>query len=151
MKNSLRKEFIHKINIKGDNMTIFKLFCPVAEKNWVPGWEFNMIYSETGIAEKNCVFSTKHANMPENIWVCCLYNPGIEVEYMRTTPKHFVTIINVKMLQIADITECTVKYTHTALSEDGAHFIENHFTEEMFIKQIDSWQDDISTYLKSNN
>lgn len=151
MKNSLRKEYIHKINIMGDNMTIFKLFCPIAEKDWVPGWDCNMLYSESGIAEKNCVFTTKHfANMTDDIWICSIYNPGMEVEYVRTTPEYFVTVINIKTLHLKnDITECTVKYTHTALTEGGANFIENHFTEDMFIKQIVSWQDEISTYLKS--
>jgi hypothetical protein len=151
MKNSLRKEFIHKLNIRGDIMSIFRLFCPIVEKSWVPGWECNILYSETGIAEKNCVFSTKHANMPENIWICSIYNLGIEVEYIRITPEYFVTVINIKTLQVSDITQCNVKYTHTALTEGGSNFVESHFTEELFIKQIDSWQDEISAYLQIKN
>jgi hypothetical protein len=149
MENSLRKEFIHKISIQGDNMTIFRLFCPIEEKNWVPGWECNLLYSETGIAEKNCVFSTKHTNMPESIWICSIYTPDIEVEYVRLIPEHFVTVINIKTLQLSDTTECAVRYTHTALTEGGARYIENHISEELFIKQIDSWGDEISAYLKN--
>lgn len=88
--------------------------------------------------------------MPENVWICSNYTPGIEVEYVWLIPEHFVTVINIKTLQLSDIIECTVKYTHTALTEGGARYIENHFSEELFIKQIDSWQDDISVYLKND-
>lgn len=150
MENSLRKEFAHTINILGDTITVFKAFCPIAEKEWVPGWECMMLYSKTGIAEKNCIFTTKHDNMPEMVWVCSIYEPGNEVEYVRTIPGHFVTVINIKTKQVDKNTECTIKYTHTALSTGGAHYISSHFSEEEFIRQVDPWKDEIQVYLKKH-
>jgi hypothetical protein len=150
MENSLRKELVHTINIPGDVLTVFKAFCPIAEKEWAPGWKCIMLYSETGIAEKNCVFTTRHNNMPEMIWVCSIYNPGNEVEYVRITPGHFVTVINIRTTQIDKYTKCTVKYTHTSLSADGLRYIASHLTEEQFVSQIESWKDQISVYLKKH-
>jgi hypothetical protein len=148
MENSLRKEFVHNINILGDTQTVFKAFCPIAEKEWVPNWECTMLYSKTGIAEKNCIFTTKNDNMPEMIWVCSVYDPGNEVEYVRTIPEHFVTVINIKTAQVNEFTECTVKYTHTSLSAVGSDYISTHFNEEQFISQIDPWKEEIPRYLK---
>jgi len=150
MENLLRKELVHTINILGDTLSVFKAFCPIAEKEWVPGWECNMLYSKTGIAEKKCVFTTKLDNMPEVVWVCSIYNLGDEVEYVKIIPEHFVTVINIKTTQINEYTKCTVNYTHTALSNDGEYYISKHLSEEQFIRQIDSWKDEISVYLKKH-
>jgi hypothetical protein len=88
--------------------------------------------------------------MPEMIWVCSVYDPGSEVEYVRTIPEHFVTVINIKTAQVNEFTECTVKYTHTSLSASGSHYISTHFNEEQFISQIDPWKEEIPRYLKKS-
>lgn len=150
MENLLRKEFVHKISILGNSSTVFKAFCPIMEREWVPGWECKMVYSKTGIAEKNCVFTTKHNDLPEMIWICSIYEPGNEIEYVRTTPGNFVTVINIKTTKVNEYTECTVTYTHTALSSYGAQYISSHFNEEQFMKQIDSWKNGISVYLNKH-
>jgi len=149
MENSLRKEFVHTIKILGDTQTVFKAFCPIAEKEWLPGWDCTMLYSKTGIAEKNCIFTSKHDNMPKAVWVCSIYDPGNEVEYVKTIPEHIVTVVNIKTTQVNEFTECTVKYTHTALSTGGAHYISSHLSEEQLIKQINPWKEEIPTYLRN--
>ncbi len=150
MENALRKEFVHKISIAGEKQAVFKAFCPVAEKEWIPGWGCEMIYSQTGIAEKNCIFTTRHDGLPEMVWVCSIYDPGKEVEYIRTTPGYFVTVINIKTKQVNEYTECTVRFMHTAISEIGEQYISNHFNKEQFIRQIDSWNSQISDYIKKH-
>ncbi|HMM21998.1 MAG TPA: hypothetical protein PKA10_14865 [Selenomonadales bacterium] len=150
MENSLRKEFVHRVNIIGDKQNVFKAFCPIAEKEWVPNWDCTLLYSQTGIAEKNCIFTTKSDNMPEMVWVCSIYEPGNEVEYVRIITGYFVTVINIKTTQVNEYTECIVQYTHTALSAGGAHYILNNFSEEQFLRQIDQWKDEIPGYLKTS-
>ncbi len=147
MKTTLRKEFTHTIHVKGDCRGVFKAFCPEAEKIWIPGWESTMLYSESGIAEKNCVFTTAQQNMPEIVWVCSVYDTGREVEYVRITPKRLVSVINITTRQSGKATKCTVKYTHTALTEAGAQYLSN-LTEEQFIAQITLWETEIPVYLE---
>lgn len=148
MKNVLRKEFTHTIYIKGRCKAVFKAFCPEAEKKWVSGWESTMLYSKSGIAEKNCVFTTTQQNMPENIWICSIYDVGREVEYVRTTPGQLISVINITTRQLGEKTECTVKYVHTALTAAGTQYILNHLSEEQFIAQISSWETSIPIYLE---
>ena len=44
---------------------VFPLLCPVREADWVPGWQYRLIYSESGVAEDGCVFSTPNDAGPE--------------------------------------------------------------------------------------
>lgn len=149
MKNMYRKTLTYNLRLSGDHLAIFKAFCPIAEEAWVPDWSCNMLYSETGIAEKNCLFTTAHSGMPDMIWVCTEYDLGNAVEYLRVVPEHFVTSIRILTQREEDITACQVTYTHTALTNAGARHIAEHFTEDSFLAQIKSWEALIPAYLNS--
>ncbi len=149
MKNTLRKEFTHTIHVKGACKSVFKAFCPEAEKKWVSGWESTMLYSESGIAEKHCVFTTTQPNMRETVWLCSVYDVGREVEYVRTIPGQLISVINITTRQLSEDTECMVKYIHTALTEAGTQYLLSQLSQEQFIEQIASWETAIPTYLEN--
>ena len=48
---------------------VFPLLCPVREADWVPGWQYRLIYSDSGCAEDGCVFATPNDTGPETIWM----------------------------------------------------------------------------------
>ncbi len=149
MLNKKRQEFRHTIRIPGNCGTVFMAFCPVAEREWIEGWESDIIFSESGIAEKNCVFKTSQLNTPDAIWVCSIYDFGRQVEYVRVIPDHFVTVINILTEQTGEETACTVTFTHTALSDDGAQAMKLQFNEERFIEQIESWKTMVPIYVNN--
>lgn len=148
MPDMLRKQFVREITVQGNLHDVFACFCPVAERQWAPGWQCVMVYSQSGVAEKNCVFTTRHSPLPTMVWVCSIYDVDQEVEYVRVTPEHFVTSINILTTPIDNATRCVVTYTHTALSPGGAAFIEHHFTPEQFAADIDAWPAQIAAYLE---
>jgi hypothetical protein len=37
---------------------VFPLLCPVREGDWLLGWKYRLIYSDSGVAELGCVFTT---------------------------------------------------------------------------------------------
>ncbi len=41
---------------------VFPLLCPVREGEWLPGWQYRLIWSDSGIAELGCVFTTLAIN-----------------------------------------------------------------------------------------
>ena len=138
---------MHTILVKGDCHAVFNAFCPEAEKKWVPGWESTMIYSQSGIAEKNAVFTTMQLNKPDTVWVCSIYDTDREVEYVRITPGQLVTVINIRTRQLSMDTECMVEYIHTALTEAGSRYIIEELSEEQFIAQIAPWEATIADYV----
>lgn len=55
--------------------TVFPHLCPVREADWVPGWQYHLIYSQSGYAEAGCIFITKE-NDRETTWIVTDYNPA---------------------------------------------------------------------------
>jgi hypothetical protein len=55
--------------------TVFPLLCPVREADWVPGWQYRLIYSKSGFAELGCVFITEE-NHRETTWIVTEYDPA---------------------------------------------------------------------------
>lgn len=62
---------------------IFSLLCPTREYDWIPTWECELVFTETGYAESGCVFTTKDEEDGLATWVCTRYEPNEEVEYVR--------------------------------------------------------------------
>jgi hypothetical protein len=46
----------HQIVVRGDPDECFALACPVVELDWIEGWCFDLIYSESGRNEDNVIF-----------------------------------------------------------------------------------------------
>lgn len=67
------QEFTHTISAPPSK--IFPLLCPVREYEWIDGWTCKMIYSESGYAEKDCVFTTCFPRGLEEIWSVSAYDP----------------------------------------------------------------------------
>jgi hypothetical protein len=67
--------------------TVFPLLCPVREADWVPGWRYRLIYSESGIAEYGCVFITPNEDGTETTWVVTDYDPpSFRIAYAWVNP-----------------------------------------------------------------
>lgn len=46
----------HTVHINADPDAVFALACPVEELKWIRNWSFDMIFSESGRNENNCIF-----------------------------------------------------------------------------------------------
>lgn len=43
--------------IRASARKIFPLACPVEELRWIPDWDYQLIYSKSGVNELNCIFN----------------------------------------------------------------------------------------------
>lgn len=78
--------------LKGRKKEIFPLLCPVREKEWLKGWDYNMIYSESGYAEKGCVFETNN-NYGSYRWVITKHDSeNFEIQFVKTKDNMVVTV-----------------------------------------------------------
>lgn len=66
---------------------IFPLLCPVREFDWIPSWDCELIYTESGIAEEGCIFLT---DRPDDggvdTWVVSRFEPRERISFVRTNP-----------------------------------------------------------------
>ncbi len=63
---------------------VFPLLCPVREYEWIEPWKCEMLHSDSGIAEKNCVFRTRFpGESSDDVWVISHYEPNSRIEFVR--------------------------------------------------------------------
>lgn len=128
---------------------VFPLLCPVREMEWLDGWTYEMIYSESGIAEKGCVFKNKLAGDVDTIWVISSYDPPRYIEFVRITPDAAVVQFDIKLRDNGDgTTDAEITYTFTGLTEAGNAYVES-FANEKFIGFMSWWEKAMNHYIQT--
>ncbi|MTI87955.1 MAG: hypothetical protein FH748_08310 [Balneolaceae bacterium] len=134
----------------GSRDDVFPLLCPVREKDWLDGWDFTMIHSESGLIEQDCVFTTPHHGEFETTWHVTQHDSKeYLIEFLRVTPRENVVRINITLHKVAENeTEVHISYQYTALTEEQNHFIKNEL-EHSFEESMHWWEQAINHYLET--
>ena len=134
---------------------VFPLLCPVREAEWVPGWQYRLIYSESGVAEHGCVFITPNEDSTESTWAVTDYDPssfriafawvnaGLVAAQIRICLSRSVEAQNSSGHTIA-----LIQYTYTGLSPEGNREVER-YDQEWFRHKMQSWEAAINHYLRT--
>lgn len=146
---SIRISRVGQFIVAAEPSVVFPLLCPVQEKKWVPGWEYDMIFSQSGFAELGCVFTTPHSsgNQKHETWIVTQYQPMSVIEYVRTDNENLVCHIYIELKKTHSQTELCVRYTYTALNSVGKDFINNTFTEDYYQSYIEEWEQLLNGYI----
>jgi hypothetical protein len=125
---------------------VFPLLCPVREMDWVPGWEPGVVISASGVAERDCVFTTPDGEH-EAIWTIVEHDPEAHaVEMLKVTPGYTVTRLRITLAPEPDGTAATITYSYTALSEEGERFVATR-TPEAYEAFMREWEEQMNRYL----
>jgi hypothetical protein len=128
---------------------VFPLLCPVREAEWLPGFKARMIYSDSGLAEPNCVFTTSRAGEPDTVWTITVHDrESGRVEFLRVTPGLVATHIVVQLRNQSD-TQSTaeITYVHTALAPAGEEHIERLYGWPEFLRMVQHWETCLNNFL----
>jgi hypothetical protein len=132
---------------------VFPLLCPVREEEWLDGWRdhYELIYSESGLAEDGCVFRTMPPERPETIWMITKHDPVAKaVEFVRVTPGLVATRLNIDVEAVSTgSSRVHIRYTHTPISGTGAEFVSETHSEENFERDMLWWQDSMNHWLRT--
>jgi hypothetical protein len=136
--------------IQAEPSVVHSLICPVKEAEWLDGWDYKMIFSRSGFAEKGCVFTSRSAGEKDTIWLMTKRDDTTcETGFARITPDSRVADVTVRIEDGGNHTSRVhITYTITALTEAGNKFIKN-FTEENFVKDMKFWEATMNHYLKT--
>lgn len=131
---------------------VFPLLCPVREAEWVPGCQYRLIYSESGMAEDGCVFTTPNDAGPETVWMVTHYAPAaFKVAYAWVQPGVIATQIRIALAHApGDKTSARIRYLYTGLSSAGNAVLYG-YTREWFQSKMQSWERAINHYLRNGN
>ncbi len=110
---------------------VFPLLCPVREAEWLDGWKYEMIHSDSGLAEEGCVFSTPGDGEANTVWIISRHdNENHLIEFTRFTPDSRTCVLKVAVISKDEIvSNVDISYTYTGITADGDAWIDN-FTEE---------------------
>ncbi len=135
--------------INGTFKEIMPLYCPVRELDWVESWNPQIVYSNSGLVEKDCVFITPNGN-DDVVWIVTDYD--IEkghVEMFYHVPNILVTKLEIQLTQLTETqTEAVLIYSKTSLSKEGDKVLAD-FTRENYEIMMDSWEKAMNHYLKT--
>jgi hypothetical protein len=127
-----RVAYSYVMTVNASAEAIFPLLCPVREAEWIEVWEADIIYSESGVAEMGCVFTTDLPQRGPETWLVSRYEPDRTIELCRTESRTRVCHLSIVLEPGAgDVTRTVWTYTHTGLDEAGNQWV-GDYTEERF-------------------
>ena len=140
-------------HIEAPPAVVFPLICPVREAEWLDGWAdaYELIYSASGVAEKNCVFRTHGDVDPEMIWTISEHDPdrGV-VEFVRVMAGLVATTLRVAISDGGHGTSSVeIIYLVTPVSDEGARFAAARFGGEALLDAIRWWETSMNHYLRT--
>lgn len=125
---------------------VFPLLCPVREAEWVPGWEYRLIYSISGVAELSCVFTTPNEDGSETTWTTIEYEPARRIGFLWVWPKMVTARLRFELEPVEGKTHLHARYEYTGLSEAGNKEIER-YKEEWFAAKMKKFEAALNHYL----
>jgi hypothetical protein len=129
---------------------VFPLLCPVREADWVPGWQYRMIHSLSGVAEAGCVFATPNEDGSETIWMVTEYEPtAFRIAFAWVNPGVMSAWIRISLTGSSQgTTKARICYSYTGLSDAGNREVER-YNQDWFQHKMRSWEGAINHYLQS--
>ncbi|MEJ2008492.1 MAG: SRPBCC family protein [Acidobacteriota bacterium] len=147
---ALRRSHQHTQTNDAPPERVFPLLCPAREAEWVPGWKYRLIYSESGVAEDGCVFTTPNDGGPETVWMVTHYDPSSHrIAFAWVQPGLVATQLRISLSPApGDKTYADIRYVYTALSPEGNTVIER-YTPEWFQNKMQGWETAINHFLRT--
>ena len=142
---------------------VFPLLCPVREADWIPGWRYKLIYSESGVAELGCIFTTedptvesekysprsngRDSKSTESTWICVDYDPAaFRIAYVGIRPGVVATELWIQLTGDDGRTHSHIRFRYTGLSAEGNHLVES-YDRSWFETKMRGWEKSINHYL----
>lgn len=127
--------------------SVFPLLCPVREADWIDGWDPLWVASESGVAERGCVFLT--SGSPDAVWIVTTHDAEAgQVEMVKFTPGVTACMLRIELHASSAGTDAVVTYEHTSLGPEGDAFIES-FTQEYYDGFMREWESRLNHYLRT--
>lgn len=125
---------------------VFPLLCPVKEYDWLEDWSCELIYTESGVAELDCVFTTAFPDEGGmETWVVSEYEPNRRIGFTRFNPLRTIRY-TITLEEIESGTKAVWEQVITGLNEAGNTWVLAN-RDEKFIGIIQRLERQINHYL----
>jgi len=128
---------------------VFPLLCPVREAEWANGWDPIRVWSWSGVAEEDCVFTTP--GEPAAVWVVTRLDPDrFFVEMVKVTPGVTACRLTIQLEATETGSAAHVCYRQTSLGTDGDEFVAR-FTDSYYASFMKEWEQEINHFLSTGH
>ena len=137
------------MQLQGTPEQVFPLLCPVREYEWIDNWKCDLVFSESGVAELDCVFKTHFPDDgPEDTWVVSRYEPPVLIEFVRINPLRSVHF-SISLAR-GDVGTTSLNWTQifTGLSPEGNESIKR-ITDESYRERVSMRERQINHFLST--
>lgn len=147
----IRKKFEGRQSIPAPPAAVFPLLCPVREYDWIPEWDCKLVYTESGLAERDCVFQTERdGDGGIDTWVICRHEPDHLVEFVRINHLRAIRY-EIRLSSISEGSTTLVwSQIITALSDEGDQHVAR-MREEDFVQGIAKMEALLKNYLAGSS
>jgi hypothetical protein len=109
---------------------VFPLLCPTREYEWIEPWECELLRSESGVAEANCVFRTRSPeDGSEEVWVISRHEPSRRIDFVRQDRRRVMSYSIILEANADGTTTARNTQVLTALTEEGSRLLEGQGDE----------------------
>jgi len=137
--------FTYSGTVPASPAEVFPLLCPVMEYDWLDGWACSMKYTQSGVAEQGCAFSTQ-IQIGEN-WICTKYEPLTSIQYVVWLKIGWM-VLDVNLTEQDDgTTELRWQRTFTVTKRHGRRLL-GKITDEQIIREMQGIHDQLVSYLE---
>ena len=136
--------------VQAERKDVFPLLCPVREYEWIPDWRCTMMYSDSGVAEKNALFMTRSRFHRKVMWTTITYEPASEIEYLLVMGTDATVRLSIS-LQEGDDQGTTIvwRMLFTAVSPLARRVLRADFSEEKFQAMLGKREKELNRYFES--
>ena len=127
---------------------VFPLLCPVREADWIHDWDPIAVWSDSGVAETDCVFVMPGTPRPA-IWYVTRHEPDRGfVEMLKIVPEVTACRLTIQLAATTSGCDAVVTYSHTSLGPPGDVFVAN-FTAAFYERFMKEWETQMNHYLET--
>lgn len=142
--NRITRQFTQTLAAPPDE--VYPLLCPVREGDWVNGWDPKVVYTDSGLAEADCVFVTP-GTTDDVVWVITKHDPeSFLLEMIKLIPNMVVAKIVIQLEAIPEGSSADISYSYTSLSEQGDIALDG-VSQEHFDAFMRTWEQELNHYL----
>ena len=138
-----------RIQIAAPANAAFRMFSPLGEKLWVPGWDPELLYPANSTWQEGLIFRTREET-GDAVWIVSqLDMSAYRVTYYRLEPTRYAVRVEVRCNPITDeLTEAVTEYSFVGLSHDGNDAIAA-ITQDSYDAKMARWANWIDMCLQS--
>lgn len=90
-------EFTRTWTVQASPADVFPLLCPVREYDWLESWRCEIVHTESGVAEEDCIFRTELPGQGRMTWAVSRYEPPRAIEFTCFVPDSHVMRLKIAL------------------------------------------------------